>query len=101
MARFGLAGLGFVACLSDRFARHAAQVFREADLRQRPHEPLGRIEVEPADPVAIVGAEPVVEVVVALSERVQGRDEAVAARVRVRVRDLIRMFLRSTSISER
>ena len=62
----------------DALGRHPLEVAGQPHLRQRPDPPLGRVEVEPAHAVAIVRLEAVVEVVVALAEREDRRDEAVA-----------------------
>ena len=64
----------------------AAQVASDPDPRQPPEEPLRGIEVVPADAVAVVELEPMVEVVVTLTEGDERGPEAVAGRAPAGVR---------------
>lgn len=71
------------AALLDLVGAELLQVVGEAELLPHPDGPLGRVVLVPLDGVAVVRGELVVEVVVALAERHEGRDHVVAGRVAV------------------
>lgn len=72
--------------LGDLVGAEALQLVCNASHLQGADEPLGGVVVEPADPVAVVGWELVVEVVVALADGQQCRDDAVSCGLAVGVR---------------
>jgi hypothetical protein len=88
---FGIAGLlelGFRPaqlhgdlCLADLELRHLLQIPGEPDPGAGLDQPLGRVVVEPANAVAIVGLKVVVKVVIALAMGEQGEHTVVTRRV--------------------
>jgi len=71
------------AALLDLVGTELLQVVGKAELLPGPDAPLGRVVLEPLDGIAVVAGELVVEVVVALSEGDERRDDVVAGRVAV------------------
>ena len=63
--------------------RRAAQAVRQADLRQGPNEPLGRVPLPPTNGIAVVMQEVMVEVVVALAVGQEGEYRVVLGAVAV------------------
>src|SRR6266849_1834005 len=69
----------------DRFQRGTLQSAREPQLAEGPNEPLRRIELVPAKPVAVVRGKAMMKIVIALAQSDQSGEQAVARRDRRRI----------------
>src|SRR5512138_3548238 len=85
-AAFRATGGHFQAGSLDDRPRRLPETPREMHPGERANEPFRRVPLIPADPVAIVGGKPVVEVVVPLAVGYEGEHPVVPRGVFVRIR---------------